>query len=271
VELLKPDDILENFLKYLFGSSSVIVTVFLIVKFLLDWWAFGTSTVRQTRRGIQATTTAYTRLRRIGPVQVLFAVVVSIAVLAIQAVWLASSYVVGNGVALFVLNRPVHDGPHWGEFIASMRWDLVSITYVVLAVLALLIQYRRGGSADDGNPARTLIMLPLTVIGGFAAFAALLSGLMWALLTWKPDPNIELTPAWTAQFGLQTGSIAGIALAYALSTAVIMRTPEMMRRAWQKPPEEPVVAPVLLGWETDRWEQDRWEPGRSRRRGGAGS
>ncbi|WP_433717271.1 hypothetical protein ACQP2Y_24615 [Actinoplanes sp. CA-051413] len=271
MELLKPDDVLENFLKYLFGSSSVIVTGFLIVKFLLDWWAFGTSTVRRTRQGFRATTRAYTRLRRIGPVQVLVATVVSVAVLAIQVVWLASSYVVGNGVALFVLNRPMDDGPHWAEFIASLRWDVVSTTYVVLAALALVIQYRRGGSVDDGNPARMLIMMPLTFIGGITAFAALLSGLMWALLTWKPDPNIDLTPAWTAQFGLQTGSIAGIALVYALSTAVIMRTPEMMKRAWQKPPEDPDVTPVLLGWEQDGWQPDRWQPDRSRRRGGAGS
>ncbi|MGW4947910.1 hypothetical protein ACWEOZ_40690 [Actinoplanes sp. NPDC004185] len=154
--------------------------------------------------------------------QVLVATVVSIAVLAIQGVWLASSYVVVNGVASFVLNRPVHDGPHWGEFIASLRWDVVSIAYVVLAGLALVIQYRRGGSADDGNPARTLIMMPLTVIGGFAA---LLSG----------------------------------------------RTREMMKRAWQKPPEEPDVSPVRLGWDRDGRQPDRWEQDRSRRRGGAGS
>jgi hypothetical protein len=68
-------------------------------------------------------------------------------------------------------------------------------------------------------------MLPLIGIGGFAALAALLAGLMWALLTWKPDPNVDITTAWCAQFGEQTAAVAGIALAYALSTSVIMRTP----------------------------------------------
>jgi hypothetical protein len=256
VELLKPDDIVANILRSMFGSGSIIVTIFLISKFVLDWWDFGKSTVKHTRRTIDGTTRAYSKLRQIGPLQTLMAMGTTTAMLAIQALWLASSYIVGNGVALFVLNRPVHDGPHWGEFIASLRWDVVSTAYVALAALALIIQYGRSRSDSDGNPALTVIMMPLTLIGGFAAIAALLGGLMWALLTWKPDPNIDFSAAWAGQFGLQTASIAGIAAIYMISTSVIMNTPDLIVRAWQKGPETDQTSPATQSWQEDWWQTD---------------
>ncbi|MEU4427081.1 hypothetical protein AB0F81_41200 [Actinoplanes sp. NPDC024001] len=252
MELLKPDDVLANILRYMFGSGSIIVTIFLVSKFVLDWFAFGRSAVEYTRRTIDGTVRAYGRIRRIGPLGSVIAVGTTIAMLAIQALWLASSYIVGNGVALFVLNRPVNDGPHWGEFIASLRWDVVSIAYVALAALALIIQYGRRHSSSDRNPALTAIMVPLAMIGGLAAVGALLGGLMWALLTWKPTPSVDFTAAWAGQFGLQTATIAGIAVLYAISTSVIMKTPQLMARAWQKPPEGDQTSPAPQSWRQDR-------------------
>jgi hypothetical protein len=184
------------------------------------------------------------------------ALAITTAVLAIQALWLASSYIVGNGVALFVLNRPVHDGPHWGEFMASLRWDVVSIAYVAVAAVALIIQYGNRRSDSDRNPALMVLMMPLALIGGFAAIAALLGGLMWALLTWKPDPNIDFSAAWAGHFGLQTASIAGIAAMYAISTSVIMKTPDFIVRAWKKSPQPGWTPPAPASRRGDWWKTD---------------
>jgi hypothetical protein len=117
-----------------------------------------------------------------------------------------------------------------------LRWDAVSIIYVVLAGLALIIQFARRRSNSDVNPALTALMVPLFFIGGLAAIGALLGGLMWALLTWKPTPSVDFSAAWAGRFGIQTASIVGIAAAYAVSTSVIMKTPDLIVRAWQRNP-----------------------------------
>lgn len=251
IEIPSPDDLMENLLKSTFGSSSVIVAVYLLVTSLQSWWDLGKKTANRTRRGIAMTAEVYAQLRRIGPVQVVSALIVTVVLLAIQAVWLASSYVIGNGVSLFALDRPVHDGPHWADFLGSLRWDVVSGAYVALAALALVVQYRQGD-----NKVVPVIMFPLALFGGLCGLGALLGGLMWALLTWKPDPNIDFTAAWAGHFGVQAGSVAGVALAYAISTSVIMRTPGQIARAWAKP-KAPDDLRVLSG--TSEWDY-HWEP-----------
>ena len=162
------------------------------------------------------------------------ALVITACTVTMQGIWLALSYIVGNGVSLFALDRPVHDGPHWADFLASLRWDAVSGAFVTVAALALILEYR-GVNGDSGNPMFRVLMLPLAFFGGLCAVGAVLGALMWAVLTWKPDPNIDMSAAWAGHFGIQTGSIAGIALAYAFSTSVVLRTPRLIKESWRRP------------------------------------
>lgn len=232
-----PDDLIKQVLGAVFGSSSIIVTLFVVAKLMKDWLDAMMTTVRWTRKTTGLALDTYDRLRRIGPAQTALASVITAVMLAIQALWLALSYFIGNGVSLFALDRPVHDGPHWTDFVASLRWDVVSGVFVAVAVLALVLEYRGGTREQDGNPMHRILMFPLVLIGGLCVVAALLGALMWMLLTWKPDPNIDFSAAWAGHFAIQAGSIAGIALAYAISTSVVMRTPKLIRDSWRRPSE----------------------------------
>jgi hypothetical protein len=64
VEIPDPDKIIENILKSIFGSGSVIVTVYLLFKALQSWWEAGLKTIERTQAVIGGTSRAYTRLRR---------------------------------------------------------------------------------------------------------------------------------------------------------------------------------------------------------------
>ncbi|MFF5290327.1 hypothetical protein [Paractinoplanes globisporus] len=230
-----PDDVIKQVLGTVFGSSSIIVTLFVVAKLVSDWLDAAKTTVKWARIGRGGVVGAYDRIRRIGPMQAILATVITFVLVVVQTVWLALSYFIGNGVSLFALDRPVHDGPHWADFLASLRWDVVSGAFVAVAVLALIVEYRGARNIEVGNPMHRLLMLPLAVFGGLCAVAAVLGALMWALLTWKPDPNIDMSAAWAGHIGIQAGSIAGIAVAYAISTSVVLRTPRLIRDSWRRP------------------------------------
>lgn len=154
-----PGSIVEWFLRFVFGSPSLVVTTYLLLNFLWSWWSLGRGTValsslvlnrsydRSARRSLKIMATARTMLAW---------VVFYLPAAFITQLWAGSSYSPGQGggfeellrwsglfgalalggCLLLIPTQPEkHGDPHWaplgglfGGFLLGATWAVIAFT-----------------------------------------------------------------------------------------------------------------------------------------------
>jgi len=161
-----PDDAIKSLLVAVFGSSATIVVVYAVANAIMSWLGVAKTaikagkTVRNTGRN----------LLRLRPVRVASTIAYTVTILVLQAFWLATAFVIGNGISWFFVGRPgMENGPNWQVFTSTLHADTVSNVYTGAGLLLLLIQYaatRRSTWGDWADRLVTWFNAPLFFIGG---------------------------------------------------------------------------------------------------------
>jgi hypothetical protein len=131
-ELDTPDDVFTSLLELLFGSDSIVVLAFVILAFIVSWYGF----LRNLRDRAAAATGLLSRMHARA---LRYA---ACLMLAVQALYLAGSYVVGIEISTFAGQRPgvpVVDPGTWVRIATDSSWDAVSGTYFVAAFLLVVL------------------------------------------------------------------------------------------------------------------------------------
>jgi hypothetical protein len=192
--------------------------------------------------------------------------VTAVLLTGVQILWLWTCYVIGNGWSYFVFTyldtemsrsggeRPV---PDWDRSTRSLDWDPFTIGYVAVCCLALLAAYAflvnhpdsrpRADAVDDlaehdgaesssaffgdGSGIFYLIMAPAVLFGAVGAVVTTL-----ATVTALFD-KLDGKPFTLGAGGDNWASLTAALLVTALATAMVMKAPGLILRAWRLTPD----------------------------------
>jgi hypothetical protein len=229
-DLWTPDEFFKHILIKVFGQGALIVFLFILLNFLLSWVKLGKRTVEFTGTAVGTGRRVYARLFELGPVGTGLGFVISVVVLALQAIWLNMSYLIGNGLSWFLIgDRPrIGNGPDWNPFITDLRWDWVSMVYVVGAAVTLLLAYEAAFHADRQETASRAMMIltvPLMIVGALSGLGAVVAGVVLAINRHHD--------AFMKDFPLKTLALVAVATGvYIVATRTIARSPALLVQVW---------------------------------------
>lgn len=223
-----PDSVMIDLLKLIFGSSSIVVVGFTVASSLWSWVdpvKTGTKRARQAMRSVMG----------VPPLARAIGLIISVAMLPLQLVWLFATYLVGNGLGYMFADRPGWTGsPTWSVFIRTLRWDWVSQVYVAVAIVALAVAYMTSfrNHSDRAHSVVWLLALPLIPIGCITLLGTVLSGLLnvMYMINHEGVSASELVEA--KDFFIKCLAITGMIVAYLISSYTITSTPGLIARIW---------------------------------------
>jgi hypothetical protein len=207
----------------------VLFTALLLWK-IYSWY----STLRDvTQRGKDlgaAAQGAWTRMRSREPAARLFAITGMTLMLAAQAAWLATTYVVGNVISvMFMLNKKINQSPgaplpSASQAFHALQLDAISGTYLIVAVIGIVASYRHA-IHDNGNDAAFGIGCLLSIPG----YATLGLGLLFFVLAWFLK-DVAHDPGYTSREIALSFLAAVVGGAYAASCHFVLRMPQQVMR-----------------------------------------
>jgi hypothetical protein len=230
-----PDEFLKYILIKVLGQGSWIVGLLFLALSICAWY----KAVKRAREGAVELTGAaydtghrvYSRLFELGPVGTVLGFVISVVVLAAQAIWLNLSYLIGNGLSWFLIgDRPrIGNGPDWDPFIADLRWDWVSVVYVVGAAVTLLLAYEAALHADrqeTASRAMMILIVPLMIVGALSGLGAIVAGVVLAINRHHDQ--------FMKDFPLKTLALVAVAAGlYIVASRTIARSPALIVQVWR--------------------------------------
>lgn len=230
-----PDEFFKYILIKVFGQGSLIVALLFLAYSVWSWY---TDAQRVRKGAVELTGAAfdsghrvYSRLFELGPVGTVLGFVISVVVLALQAIWLDLSYLIGNGLSWFLIgDRPsIGNGPDWNPFIADLRWDWVSVVYVVGAAVTLFLAYEAAFHADRQEAASRAMMIltvPLIIVGALSGLGAVVAGVVLAINRHHDQ--------FMKDFPLKTlALVALVAGVYIVASRTIARSPALIVQVWR--------------------------------------
>jgi hypothetical protein len=251
--LLTPDEVIKRLLVAVFGPSATIVALFVLANWVWSWYVQYKTGVKYTRIGIDAARRLTGRLFELGSVGTCLGFVISVVVLALQAIWLGLAYLIGNGLSWFFIGgrSGMRNGPDWKAFFAGLRWDWVSGVYVAGAAVALFLAYQAAFNTDRqerASRAMTILTAPVMLIGGLSGLGAVLAGVVSVLYMISHQHD-----AFVKDFGLKTLALLVIALAYIVASRTIGGSPGLIARVW-RPTRKRDSEPDSYGaYRSSRW------------------
>lgn len=100
---LSPSDIVIVALIYLFGPSSIVIMLFGLINAVMGWYRFGKTSLDLSRKTKFGALQAMDQLRHVPAINAVAGVVVVLAVLLLQFLWLCANRVVIN-VVMIIFN-----------------------------------------------------------------------------------------------------------------------------------------------------------------------
>jgi hypothetical protein len=224
------DEFVAELLRKVFGPGATIVAIWLAFSWLLSWqsgYGYGVRFVRFSRRSADAALS-------LRPISRAFALVSSVAMLVLQAIWIWTCYVAGNVWSHLVNPQGTIVGPDFGYIFGSLHWDTISKVYVGACVLALIAAY--ADAIGLSSPILVVLWAPILLLavpnGFFTVFALLVSafGLAFALLQRLVDGYFHPMDPFIKAMLL----ILGLGLTHIVTTVMALSTPNMMSNAWKR-------------------------------------
>jgi hypothetical protein len=230
-----PDEFFKYILIKVFGQGALIVALFLLAYSIWSWYKWGKRWGQRAFKfggaAVDAGGRVYSRLFELGPVGTVLGFVISVVVLALQAIWLNLSYLIGNGLSWFLIgDRPrIGNGPDWNPFIADLRWDWVSVVYVVGAAATLLLAYEAAFHADRQEAASRAMMIltvPLIIVGALSGLSAVVAGVIFAINRHHDQ--------FMKDFPLKTLALVAVVVGvYIVASRTIARSPALIVQVWR--------------------------------------
>jgi hypothetical protein len=222
-----PDDAIKSLLVAVFGSSATIVLVYALANAVMSWLGVAKTAIK-AGKSVRNTGRSLLRLR---PIRVVSTIAYTVTMLVLQALWLATAFVIGNGISWFFVGRPgMENGPNWQVFTSTLHADTVSNVYTGAGLLLLVIQYaaaRRSTWRDRADRLVTWFNAPLFLIGGLCGVGAALAGLLAVMymISHDSDPMIK-------DFGFKALIVALICMAYLVATYKVLDSPRRIAELW---------------------------------------
>ena len=139
------DDLVAGLLGKFFGAGGTIVAIFLALRWLTGWHSDLVGIFHIAKRTAERVDAA----RSLRPVSFAVALVSSVAMLVLQAIWIWTCYVAGNVWSHLVNPQGTIVGPDFGYIFGSLHWDTISKVYVGACVLALISFYAEAMGKDS--------------------------------------------------------------------------------------------------------------------------
>jgi hypothetical protein len=233
-DIADPDALWEALLGSIFGPASLVVFLFLAIKWALAWYEAAQSTIRLGRSARSAMVRLFARLsatpagyRRIG-------ILMTTAMILLQACWLGLAFMVGSVLSMSVGLAPGGDADlskvSVGEFLGMLHYDWVSGGYVGLCVIAMIFAYRGARTRDKHTGLATALALPALP---FALFGTL--GTTLILLDY-----FELVDVYSNVFAtgevLLSLVIGATAFAYYGACVAALNSPSLVAHYWRQSP-----------------------------------
>lgn len=147
-----PDALWEALLGSIFGPASLVVFLFLAIRWALAWYETAQSAIQIGRSARSAMVRLFTRLsatptgyRRTG-------ILMTITMVLLQACWLGLASIVGSVLSVSVGLAPGDEVDlsriGVGEFLRLLHYDWISGGYVGLCTIALIYAYRTAQARD---------------------------------------------------------------------------------------------------------------------------
>ncbi|WP_156077583.1 hypothetical protein [Saccharothrix sp. NRRL B-16314] len=226
-DIPNPDDLVEEFVKTIFGPAALITIAFLALKSAWSWYELAKSGVKVTKATLRAASHVSNRLRTVTAVAISAAVVISLTLVMLQALWLWIAYLIGNALSYLVFGPIPDEGPEWDKVMASLRWDEVSTGYVVASILGFFIMYVAAFKGREASWVPTLLSFPAILWGFFCAIGSALA-LLLATLHRISDGKFEVDPAGKAMMLMALMALIQIVACYS-----VMGSPSLMVRIWR--------------------------------------
>lgn len=225
-----PDDAVKYLLTLVLGGSGFVLFAAFLLWSIYSWY----STLRDvTQRGKDlgaAVQGAWSRMRRTDPAARLLAITGMALMLASQAIWLATTYVVGNVISvMFMLNKKINQSPgapppSASQAFHALQLDAISGVYLIIAVIGIVVSYRHAID-DNGSDAATGIGCLLSIPG----YASLGLGLLFFVLTWFLK-DVAHDPGYTSREIALSILAAVVGAAYAASCHFVLQMPAKVIR-----------------------------------------
>lgn len=233
-----PDSLVAGFLAFIAGGSATGLALISLPWILYSWFSFAKDLKERGHQlgDLGRGTRAW--MRSADPVARRLAMISAALMLVAQAVWIATTYVVGNVISvMFLYNKHINQAPGApfptvGQMRHALRLDAVSGAYLAVALLALVVSYRRAVKEEDQDGVQAIGCL--LALPGYASVAF---GLFFLIATWflkdvAHDPGYTTREIWLSLVATVVGLIYVTFCHFALTTpARVMSLREA--RPWQ--------------------------------------
>ncbi|MFD5094999.1 hypothetical protein ACFWMR_30665 [Amycolatopsis thailandensis] len=231
-----PDAAWEALLKSIFGPASIVVFLFLAIKWALAWYEAAQSAIKIGRSARSVMVRVFARLSATPAGNRWTGIVMTAAMLALQACWLALAFMVGSvlsmGVGLSAGGEVDISKISLGEFLGMLHYDWLSGGYTGLCLLALIHSYRTVRTRDKNNGLATVLALPAIP---FALFGTLGAALI--LVDYLALVNVYSNVFTTGQVVLAF-VIGATAIAYYGACVAALNAPILIARFWRQASRE---------------------------------
>lgn len=228
-EIPEPFDVLESLLTEFFGPASVVVFLSLAVAAVVAWYEAALTAIKLGKVGHSWAVRLFMRISQHSRGYRAVGVVLSAAVVLIQALWAYLAYVAGNvisrvaGVSEDVdLSKLTVD-----QFVRSLSWDWVSTGYVVLCAAALVHAYRYPRYRRNRTVA-TVLSLPAYPIALFGTLGA----------TWVLLDHLGVGDVYGNHFTkgevILAYAMGATSIAYIIATRAALNTPGLVANYWTR-------------------------------------
>lgn len=223
----KPDDLVEDALKAIFGPAAIITIVFILGNLTVAWigaWQTGAKVARAT-----ATTArqASARLSQMPRTAAAVASLTTATIVGVQGMWLWLSYVIGNGTSYLFTGNVPPSGPQWGTVLQSLHWDPIVETYVLASAVGIVAAYVLALKGKEPGWVVAALSLPAIFWGALTGFGSLLA-LLVASLHLISDHNFPLDDSSRSMM-----LMFGIAVTQIIACSLAMNSTETVVKVWR--------------------------------------
>jgi hypothetical protein len=219
---LAPGDALNWLVVLVFGHG-LVWFLFQCFTWLTSWWTVAKKSARAGGVLIDAGRGTAARLSKVTPIRRLGLVFGGLAGVALQLVWLAINFFIGNLVAGALGRRPdvsADSLPHAADIGRLLIFDDISEVYLVAAALALVWTWVCAYRRRDAHRPLTPFLVPAYVYLVFGVLGGIATTAQW-LLSRGHAPN-GAQPVWII---VMFGS-AIISALYIMATSIVAETSE---------------------------------------------
>jgi hypothetical protein len=227
-DLPLPDDLFRALLVSIFGPGAIVVVGYSLINFVWSWLSAGRAGYRLTKRSQAVGARAATRVMQMRPVAVLVGSLMTLLLIALQGLWLMTTYVAGNGLR-YLVTGPIPDtGPEWGVLLHSMRWDKISAGYVVVCGVCIVLAYISLLSGDDDRAGYAIVPAAPAILFGILTSILAALALFLAALVLVTEHRFVLEPPGKAALIL-----LAICITYTAACYSALGVPASLARIWR--------------------------------------